>query len=995
MVFAMALVGCEVFDNSGSSEAEKTVLTAKTEMTLEVGESANVDAVVTPEAEITYTTSDDTVATVDENGLVTAVAEGTADITVMADGETVKCVVTVPHVYTYEVTFEKEAYELFVGGEAEVNYTVTADGNEYTLAEGDSVTVTVESAEVATCENNVVTGVAVGNTAITATAVLNGKTVTATAQVNVVASAFIQYSVEGVLSEKVECALGAKIKKPADPTLEGHEFFGWFVEETPFDFDAGITADTVVTAKFGKVAKLVACDEAAVTFDNSWIQGVTSYGYTTEVKAPGEAGSTTVCSDFNDFDGAWCEPKLGNFSFDKYYKIWFSFGFDKATDFSFNTGTSYEQWLTAVPGKIYTCTIQVNENPGHVNIWLTGAGLEGDLWYYNLARTNLNDAALAHVTKVDEVTMYIGAIWGARYPGVIETASIQYSVNGELSEKVAYEVGTKIEKPADPVVAGYEFVGWYVEGVPFNFDAGITVDTVVTAKFGKVTKLVACDEAAVTFENSWIQSLTTYGYTTAVKAPGEAGSTTVSSNFDGAWCEPKLGDFSFDKYYKIWFSFGFDKATNFSFNTGDDSYSNWVTAVPGQIYTCTIQVNENPGRVNVWLTGTGYMEGDLWYYNLEWANLKDRALTHTTKADADAVTMYIGAIWGLSDPEAEEPTVVVEKLVACDEAAVTFENSWIQSVTSYGYTTEVKAPGEAGSTTVCSDFNDFDGAWCEPKLGNFSFDKYYKIWFSFGFDKATDFSFNTGTSYEQWLTAVPGKIYTCTIQVNENPGHVNIWLTGAGLEGDLWYYNLARTNLNDAALAHVTKVDEVTMYIGAIWGEKNPEAEEPTVETVKLVNSDEVAVTFENSWIQSLTTYTYTTDVKFGNEAGSTAVSSNFNKAWCEPKLGDFSFSDYSKIYFSFSFDKETVICFNPYGEATKQNWYRVKAGVTYTCVIEVSGEGLVDIKLIGSDLPDELWYSGLAMSNLKDIPFTHETLEGDAKVTMYIGAIWGEKASK
>ncbi|MBR2968399.1 MAG: hypothetical protein IKC36_00995, partial [Clostridia bacterium] len=231
--------------------------------------------------------------------------------------------------------------------------------------------------------------------------------------------------------------------------------------------------------------------------------------------------------------------------------------------------------------------------------------------------------------------------------------------------------------------------------------------------------------------------------------------------------------------------------------------------------------------------------------------------------------------------------------------------------------------------------------------------------------------------------------------VNENPGHVNIWLTGAGLENDLWYYNLARTNLNDAALVHVTKVDEVTMYIGAIWGEKNPEAEEPTVETVKLVNSDEVAVTFENSWIQSLTTYTYTTAVKFGNEAGSTAVSSNYNKAWCEPKLGDFSFSDYSKIYFSFSFDKETVICFNPYGEATKQNWYRVKAGVTYTCVIEVSGEGLVDIKLIGSDLPNELWYSGLAMSNLKDIPFTHETLEGEDKVTMYIGAIWGEKASK
>ena len=64
--------------------------------------------------------------------------------------------------------------------------------------------------------------------------------------------------------------------------------------------------------------------------------------------------------------------------------------------------------------------------------------------------------------------------------------------------------------------------------------------------------------------------------------------------------------------------------------------------------------------------------------------------------------------------------------------------------------------------------------------------------------------------------------------------------------------------------------------------------------------------------------------------------------------------------------------------------------------MIEVSDtEGYVNIKLIGLDLPNELWYSNLAMSNLNDIPFTHETHEGVSKVTMYIGAIWGEKVSK
>ena len=89
--------------NTGNSQSsvEKTVLTAKTEMTLEIGESANMDATVTPAMDITYVSSDDTVATVDETGLITAVAEGTADITARAGGETVKCVVTVPHAYIY------------------------------------------------------------------------------------------------------------------------------------------------------------------------------------------------------------------------------------------------------------------------------------------------------------------------------------------------------------------------------------------------------------------------------------------------------------------------------------------------------------------------------------------------------------------------------------------------------------------------------------------------------------------------------------------------------------------------------------------------------------------------------------------------------------------------------------------------------------------------------------------------------------------------------
>ena len=420
MALTLSFAACKPVSQNSDPKPEsesvvvETVLTAKTEMTLEVGESANLDATVTPETDLTYTSSDDTVATVDEDGLVTAIAEGVAEITVRAGGESVKCVVTVPHVYTYEIMLAQEEYQMFVGDEMEVAYAITVDGNEYTLVDGDSVNLSVDDMEIAIVEDGSLKGVAIGDATLTVTAVVSGKTVVATAQVSVVESANIQFLVNGELSNPVKCAVGEKIQRPETPALAGHEFYGWFVDETPFDFDAGITEDTVVTAVFAEISKLVASDEAAVTFENSWIQSLTTYTHTDAFKVEGEAGSTMISSDF---EGAWCEPKLGDFSFTEYNKIYFSFGFDKAANISFNTGDeNYAVWLTVVPGTVYTCIIEVNENPGHVNVYLKGAGLDGDLWYYNLEWSNLNDRAFTHTTKGGEnkVTMFLGAIWGVK-----------------------------------------------------------------------------------------------------------------------------------------------------------------------------------------------------------------------------------------------------------------------------------------------------------------------------------------------------------------------------------------------------------------------------------------------------------------------------------------------------------------------------------------------------------------------------------------------------
>jgi hypothetical protein len=89
---------------------EKVEVTPAT-LTLEVGATAELKATVTPdqvEYTLAWTSSNTAIATVDNSGKVTAVAEGTATITAEAGGKTANCAVTVkkPAPTSFEDSFE-------------------------------------------------------------------------------------------------------------------------------------------------------------------------------------------------------------------------------------------------------------------------------------------------------------------------------------------------------------------------------------------------------------------------------------------------------------------------------------------------------------------------------------------------------------------------------------------------------------------------------------------------------------------------------------------------------------------------------------------------------------------------------------------------------------------------------------------------------------------------------------------------------------------------
>ncbi len=157
----------------------------KANLELTEGETAQLTATVLPDnatnKNVTWSTSNASIATVDANGEVTAVSAGTATITATADGKSATCTVTVTAdtVPVTGVTMNKTSTSLYVGGSETLTATVQP-GN----ASNQTVTWSTSDPSVATVENGTVTAVGRGTATITVTTVDGGFTADCTVTVS-------------------------------------------------------------------------------------------------------------------------------------------------------------------------------------------------------------------------------------------------------------------------------------------------------------------------------------------------------------------------------------------------------------------------------------------------------------------------------------------------------------------------------------------------------------------------------------------------------------------------------------------------------------------------------------------------------------------------------------------------------------------------------------------------------------------------------------------
>ena len=157
------------------------------QLTMEYGTKEQLTATVAPDDAdnlgLTWTSDNEEVATVDENGLVTAVSVGEANITATAvdgSGVTATCKVTVTPKLVTSVILDESELTIKKSFTTQLAATVAPDD-----ADDLGLIWTSDNEEVATVdENGLVTAVSAGEANITATAV-DGSGVTATCKVTV------------------------------------------------------------------------------------------------------------------------------------------------------------------------------------------------------------------------------------------------------------------------------------------------------------------------------------------------------------------------------------------------------------------------------------------------------------------------------------------------------------------------------------------------------------------------------------------------------------------------------------------------------------------------------------------------------------------------------------------------------------------------------------------------------------------------------------------
>ena len=282
------LTSCSDSGDDGPSTVAVTGVTLdKTTVGVTAGEKVTLTATVAPNnatnKNLTWSSGDESVATVSDAGVVTGVKAGTATITVTANGAAEGTLVKAECTVTVTAATKPVTSLTVKKGEAEATTLTIKDTDEpVTLTEThepsdttDTITWTSSNPDVATVENGLVTPLKVGETTITVKA---NDTISKTVAVTVAKTPVTSVTISG----KTAVATSSEISDLAATVLPANatnKTVTWSVEIPETDGATGTTIDE-------STGKLTTGATAGTVNVFATADGVKSAAYVVTVKAP-------------------------------------------------------------------------------------------------------------------------------------------------------------------------------------------------------------------------------------------------------------------------------------------------------------------------------------------------------------------------------------------------------------------------------------------------------------------------------------------------------------------------------------------------------------------------------------------------------------------------------------------------------------------------------------------------------------------------------------
>ncbi len=283
--------------------AVESVKVSETELTLPEGISSALGVVITPSnasnRAVAWTSSDENVATVSEEGIVTAVKAGNATITVTtADGaKTASAAVTVikrdaGSIPVESLGLDKAELELGVNQDASLTATIAPSSATYKhiiwRSSDSSVAIVTSDGQVLALKE--------GRATITATAADGGATAACTVNVTTgkteeVKKYTVTFNTNGgsaVASQTVE--EGKNAVQPAAPARAGFVFKGWHLGNAAYNFASPVNSDITLVAQWEAVK---------ITAPDVKVTGITISGISKKIAAGKKVWLTAAVTPAN------------------------------------------------------------------------------------------------------------------------------------------------------------------------------------------------------------------------------------------------------------------------------------------------------------------------------------------------------------------------------------------------------------------------------------------------------------------------------------------------------------------------------------------------------------------------------------------------------------------------------------------------------------------------------------------------------------------------